>query len=104
MTVTTNLVEQLEHGSLHFGVSTRFAVLSLTTDGVDLVHENYGGSMLSSHHEQFSHLHKKGYALPTRRKSALALSEEGTTSLCANVPKTIRSSYTQSKLRSTDNK
>mmetsp|Transcript_2801 Transcript_2801/g.8771 ORF Transcript_2801/g.8771 Transcript_2801/m.8771 type:complete len:381 (+) Transcript_2801:309-1451(+) len=52
---TVQLVEQLEHGALHFTVSTATALHTRATDAVDLVHKNNRRCMLTSHYEEFTH-------------------------------------------------
>mmetsp|Transcript_5185 Transcript_5185/g.12263 ORF Transcript_5185/g.12263 Transcript_5185/m.12263 type:complete len:323 (+) Transcript_5185:370-1338(+) len=48
------LVQQLQHRSLHLGITPGFPILSLGPDGIDLIHEDNGWSMLTRHHEQLS--------------------------------------------------
>ena len=49
------LVEELQHGPLHLGVPpAATALYPRGADGVDLVHEDDGGRVLSSHHEQLA--------------------------------------------------
>mmetsp|Transcript_35283 Transcript_35283/g.77247 ORF Transcript_35283/g.77247 Transcript_35283/m.77247 type:complete len:206 (+) Transcript_35283:531-1148(+) len=49
------LVQQLQHGSLHFGITAGLTILSLGPDGINLIHEDNGWSMLTRHNEQLSH-------------------------------------------------
>ena len=48
------LVEQLEHGALHFGVTAAAGLDPGRSDGVDLVHEDDGGRVLAGHDEQLA--------------------------------------------------
>lgn len=47
------LREEFEHGSLNFTISSS-GIGSFTSYGIDLIHENNTGSMLSGHGENFS--------------------------------------------------
>ncbi len=61
------LIEQLQHRPLHLTVTTWATLQARRPDGVDLVHEDDGGGVFSSHDEQLAHhagtLRKRGESM-----------------------------------------
>lgn len=49
------LVEELQHSSLHLTVSSWSSLQPRRADGVDLIHEDDGGCVFPGHDEQLSH-------------------------------------------------
>ncbi|KAH3686215.1 hypothetical protein WICPIJ_002815 [Wickerhamomyces pijperi] len=49
------LIKKLQHGSLHFGITTTTGSASGGPNRIDLIHEDDRGSMFPGHDEQLSH-------------------------------------------------